>query len=192
MNKRTSRHVLRLTTVLLLALLSNSCWVNAGAPKTLTVDTSFDANLIEHYYSVYIDTKLAGYKFSNTRLANFSWGNPGKNDSGADLAGVCAPYQVTENKGSKAIVLEREVGAWKDVIISEKMTRYPYTPAFTKLIYHELGHCNLNLSHDESDENHIMYPFINEDNQYMIENWSILLENFFSYVPDRQKQRRLE
>jgi len=101
------------------------------------------------------DTSRAGY----LRIAEFA-------EIGRDqVVGVCSEYTFSNGELS-----------YLQVTIRPDFAERLDSPSYAGLMYHELGHCILNLEHSETG---IMAPVMYSESYYE-ENWDELVEELFT------------
>lgn len=98
----------------------------------------------------------------------------------AGTIGTCASFeeQKTINAGFKTI--KTDSYDWSEVWIDNDLAAESSHPlALKELIYHELGHCLLNLDHVQPKPHSIMSPEMSLNGKWLTSNWDHLMKEFF-------------
>jgi len=131
---------------------------------------------LEEYYWMFVDdanyygaTPLPKETVQVMDFADAYTKYPGV-EQGKDTLGTCL-----FGKAGKFILATKPIQQeeWREILI--KITSLP-EQKLKLLMYHEFGHCFLNLEHVDN-KNHIMYPYLN-DNPLL--DWEHSLETFFN------------
>lgn len=138
------------------------------APPRLNLVPEVDAVLLPYYNDFVADAK-ARNRVLPTNLESIKLVDEITVDKPADglvVIGVCI---FNEYANSQTI---------NTVQISKMMTRD--ATQLKTVIYHELGHCLLNLKHTAPDSNQIMEPVANMSDDYINANWTDLVNYEFN------------
>lgn len=98
----------------------------------------------------------------------------------AGTIGTCASFeeQKTFNAGFKSI--KTDAYDWNEVWIDNDLAAVTSHPlALKELIYHELGHCLLNLEHVQAKPHKIMSPEMSLNGKWLTSNWDHLMTELF-------------
>lgn len=148
----------------MLLILSSSCGKKIIAPETsgLKEGVSIDPQVKPYFDSFML--KMSCFNLTpqyRSLIITINW-------EGIETAGYCVRY----SDRSARIVLDGPTFAKISVINRERV------------IYHELGHCALNLPHIESDPHHIMYPDLYEqDGPLYVTEYDLRIRELFGNNP---------
>lgn len=163
-----------LAVTILLGFFGTSCGSVDRSPKP---DSEFDDALLPYFFSFVVDAARYGRDLSggdDTIVLRFGQLRDG-------VAGRCDSLAYRGPKG----FLERTSppdDTWKEITISRAV---PTTDGrFKSLVYHELSHCLLGLTHDEDDETAIMYPSLPRFPMEAEENWADAVRQLMESAAD--------
>lgn len=99
-----------------------------------------------------------------------------------ELSGACTDARLDNVMGSGRFKVDMGEAKWSEIWISAKMIRGARVPdrrILKELMFHELGHCLLDLEHKETGPHGIMSPVMHADPAWIEANWSDLLKELF-------------
>lgn len=104
----------------------------------------------------------------------------GQASSGDPLAGACTDV-VVDNRTQMPLFKIGKRQFWQEIWVSNTITgSAPTSPWVLKeLMYHELGHCLLDLEHAAPVPHRIMSPSVSGDANFLANNWEQLLDDLF-------------
>ena len=150
-----------------------------GRPQTIKPMSSFDSEITPFYYSFLSDAKRFGVTV----------------DAGDDLIGlhfgkleapVIGECNVQDLESTNVVTQEtKNIGHWRDVTL-QRPEGDILDAHFKETVYHELGHCLLNLNH-VADENAIMNPQLLLSSAQIEAMWEAQLKGFFAQASDPRR-----
>lgn len=153
-----------LTTILVSCGPSNSVdWpetpLDKEPPYVEREEPIEELNLIVNSFLNDCEAKYGADTSLISKLEFVRYGDP-STDENRNIVGVCNIYTVN-GKIVRTNIIMQDMG---DHLLNKA------------LLYHELGHCVLNLDHTEQDPQTIMSPYISNSKFYK-SNWDELVEN---------------
>jgi hypothetical protein len=103
----------------------------------------------------------------------------------SDLVGSCATLRQQDDVGLGHAEYAVKTYDWREIWLDRSYEDQVEngTMALKELVYHELGHCLLDLIHAPSTPHEIMSPAISGNSAWLTSNWSSLAETLFTTGP---------
>ena len=95
--------------------------------------------------------------------------------------GTCANFDEQKSVNAGFRTLNSKQSAWSEVWIDDDLfSKATDSLALKEIVYHELGHCLLNLEHAQQNPHTIMSPQMSLDGKWLSSHWQDLVKGLFN------------